>query len=291
MQNNQIFDFLKQYSLIDESEIELYSDRVRDRDDVQVYRCKRSGIIFLSRTDHLDDGHYREKSKFRAEAPSSMDLARALGHDDIQRRTTAYKNLVLKKAWLDIGTGNGAILDAMGPFAARCAGVEPQRLSREYLAERGHEVYGDISEVGDGFEVVSMFHVLEHIPDQLGFLKKVRSRFSSEGTMIVEVPHARDFLLGFVQSEAFRDFALWSEHLILHTRESLKCLMEQAGFRSVNIQGVQRFPLANHLHWILQGRPGGHNHWSFLRNAQLDAGYESMLQSLDQTDTLVAIAQ
>jgi hypothetical protein len=91
--------------------------------------------------------------------------------------------------------------------------------------------------------------------------------------------------------DAFRSFTLWSEHLILHTRESLRRFVEAAGFVDVRVSGHQRYPLANHLHWLKEGRPGGHVHWSMLRDDGLDAAYAAVLVRLDLTDTLIVDAR
>ena len=67
-----------------------------------------------------------------------------------------------------------------------------------------------------------MFHVLEHIPHQIQTLKIIKKNLKKNGKLIIEVPHADDFLLNFDELKEFKDFTFWSEHLILHTFFSLK---------------------------------------------------------------------
>jgi len=109
--------------------------------------------------------------------------------------------------------------------------------------------------------------------------------------LIVEVPHANDFLISFLNLQAFKEFTFWSEHLILHTRQSLEIFLREAGFKNIRIQGFQRYPLANHLHWLAKGKAGGHKHWHHLQTDELNRAYASMLASLDKTDTLIAVAE
>ena len=40
-----------------------------------------------------------------------------------------------------------------------------------------------------------MFHVLEHIPYQIETLKVLKSKLKNKGKIIIEVPHAEDFLI------------------------------------------------------------------------------------------------
>ena len=90
--------------------------------------------------------------------------------------------------------------------------------------------------------------------------------------------------------DSFKEFTFWDQHLILHTRESLEKFLTAAGFSQISIQGIQRYPLANHLHWLSRFSPGGHESWDFLKDYFLDTAYENKLKSLNMTDTLMAIA-
>ena len=91
--------------------------------------------------------------------------------------------------------------------------------------------------------------------------------------------------------EEFKKFTFWSEHLILHTRASLKIFLELAHFNDIVIQGFQRYPLANTLYWLKTGKPGGHITWQFLCDKELDNSWSNKLKELNLTDTLIAIAK
>jgi hypothetical protein len=110
------------------------------------------------------------------------------------------------------------------------------------------------------------------------------------GKIIIEVPHASDFLISFFEHESFKSFTFWSEHLILHTRNSITIFLEEAGFKDIVVTAVQRYPLANHLHWLSKNEAGGHQKWDFLRTEELDLAYAQMLSKLDKTDTLLVTA-
>jgi hypothetical protein len=138
-----------------------------------------------------------------------------------------------------------------------------------------------------------MFHVLEHLPDPLKVLSELHSILEPDkGTLIVEIPNANDFLISQMQCESFINFSLWSQHLVLYTRDSLHKLLSAAGFVDIRITGVQRYGLANHLTWLSEGKPGGHRgQLAFFENADLSMAYQSALAAQDSTDTLVAIAR
>ena len=196
------------------------------------------------------------------------------------------------KVWLDVGTGLGGILDLLSSCAAKTIAVEPQQGARESLQKLGYQVYRDLEEVPDqSIEVVTLFHVVEHLTEPLKELQKIRNIMKPGGSIIIEVPHAGDVLLSSFDNDAFKAFTFWSEHLILHTRQSLMAFLQEAGFHGITVSGFQRYPLANHLYWLAKGKPGGHNHWGHLKTPDLDRAYENLLNSIDQTDTLIAIAR
>jgi len=136
-----------------------------------------------------------------------------------------------------------------------------------------------------------MFHVFEHFTDPIKELIDIKGKMQKGGKLFVEVPHANDFLISFAKLDEFKAFTFFSEHLILHTRSSLKVFLKKAGFSNIHIFGVQRYPLANHLHWLIKKAPNGHIIWNHLRNANIDKAYSELLSDFDMTDTLVAIAE
>jgi len=282
---------LTDLGVCEESSIEQYYPQVRDRDDVAVMKCNKSGVIFLSRSDHMDMSHYEEKEGFRYWSSTDRKHAVNVGHEDKLRRKNLLQHVVANRKWLDIGTGSGGILDELSPLASETCAVEPQKIARESLKQLGYNVYPSIEGVTlTNFDVVTLFHVFEHFTNPLEDLKLICQKMASQGTIVIEVPHAKDFLISFLEHESFKKFTFWSEHLILHTRQSLTLFLEEAGFEDIVVTGYQRYPLANHLHWLSQNQPGGHQKWHFLRTMELDSAYSQMLSQLDKNDTIIAMA-
>lgn len=291
MIKNEIHQQLVDLGISTDKSIEDYHVSVRDRNDISVLKCNQSNVIFLSRVDHMDISHYEQKEGFRYWSKGDRQSAINIGLEDLERRAKLLKNIVTNKKWIDIGTGSGGILDEMINVASSISAVEPQKEARENLKKLDFEVYPSIEEIKDNnFEVVTLFHVFEHLVNPLEELKKLHTKMSENSRIVIEVPHANDFLLSFLENESFKKFTFWSEHLILHTRLSLQIYLEKAGFKNIVISGFQRYPLANHIHWLSEKKPGGHNIWDFLRTDVLDCAYSEMLSNIDKNDTLIAYA-
>ena len=289
---NKIRELLCNLGLSDDSSIMPFYPKVRDRDDISVLKCHRSGVLFLSADDHMNLSHYSEQDSFSYWGMEDRKKSTLLVREDSIRRFNRFSNLGTNKKLLDVGAGNGAMLDLFAPVADSVTGVEPQSNVRDQLISEGYSVYKSIDDLSDEehFDLITLFHVFEHMTDPIESLIKLKSKMEKDGKIIIEVPHANDFLISFFDLEEFKKFTFWSEHLILHTRDSLKVFLQEAGFTNINILSCQRYPLANHFYWLHNKKPGGHQKWDHLRNDQIDEAYSALLSQLDCTDTLIAVA-
>ncbi len=119
-------------------------------------------------------------------------------------------------------------------------------------------------------------------------LSNLADSLRENGRMIVELPSASDALLTLYDCDAFQRFTYWSQHLYLFTESTLERLARQAGLKVIAVERFQRYPLSNHLYWLSQGKPGGHQQWAFLDTPELASVYASVLAKLGKTDTLIA---
>lgn len=97
------------------------------------------------------------------------------------------------EALLDVGSGTGEVLMAARERGWRGTGVEPERTGAEVATERGLDVKVALLEESGlperSFDVVSAFHVLEHMPDSRAFLSTLARWARPGGFVVVEVPN------------------------------------------------------------------------------------------------------
>lgn len=290
MSDSALIRTLAQMGLIDPSGLVPFG-RCRDRSDIEAWLCPRSGVIVLGSSAHAQISYYEQKDLPHDAIALAGEIVHTPLLDDARRRCQLFGELIAGRDWLDVGTGDGAALDVIGPLAASFMAVEPSMRERNAACARGLPVVASLDDLqAASFDVITLFHVFEHLPDPVAELKRLKPHLRPGGRLVIEVPHARDALLTLYDCQAFRDFTLWSEHLVLHTRASLAALMAAAGFGDITVTGVQRYSAANHLYWLRHGKPGGHAHWAALDDETLSAAYAASLQSQDMTDTLVAFA-
>lgn len=281
--------------LISPKRVEVLWPRTRDT-NLPVLWDPQTGVVFLSELPDLET-HYSQKiigKEKQAEVPTQAGILKLKRNEDLERRYAATRDLIRGKDICDFGTGQGLYLDKAMECAASVSAVEIRddllSLIQQRLGQKPR-LYHSLTETQEAFDVVTMFHVLEHLPDQLAALIEVKDALRPRGTVFIEVPHARDFLAMEMALPAYRDFIYWSEHLVLHSRESLSAFLEAAGFEDIRVEGFQRYGFANHLYWLRHAKPGGHEHFAAHSDDAFDAAYASRLIRMDRTDTLIATAR
>ncbi len=98
---------------------------------------------------------------------------------------------------LDIGCGNGPLLQAMGRLRPgwTLAGAEQSATVRNrILALPGVTLFhaGPLDELAPGFDLVSMVHVLEHVAHPVAFLRQAARLLAPGGVLLIQVPSFAD---------------------------------------------------------------------------------------------------
>jgi 2-polyprenyl-3-methyl-5-hydroxy-6-metoxy-1,4-benzoquinol methylase len=191
-------------------------------------------------------------------------------------------------SFLDFGCGCGGILEIVSDSSSIVDGLEIQKNKVSGLRLEGYRVFEQIKELKDArYSLVTMFHVLEHLSDPINTLISIKSKLKEGGTLLIEVPNSNDVLIEHYQCESFIKHTLWSEHLVLYTKESLRKLLKIAGYEVKFITGVQRYPISNHVKW-LTGQVLDGTQKSILDSDILFDAYTRKLNSISITDTLIA---
>ena len=209
-----------------------------DRHQYRFYRCPRCRLVVYDSTA----GVSQDKYILRAVDPEA-DTRQNRGH----RQTYAFVRRHARPPgrMLDLGCGDGTVL-----WLARRDGwdVEGVELSPEHAAvvqrTLGFPVTAsDIASFGGAtgsYDVVVLTHVLEHLPDPVGALEKIRDLLTPAGAGVLEFPNidaldarARRGLarLGIHRHHYSRSYV--PGHVQEFCRASFAYACEQAGLRLV----------------------------------------------------------
>lgn len=95
---------------------------------------------------------------------------------------------------LDIGAGTGDFLLTAKNDGWNVIGVEPSERAKNIAKQKGISFVEEISELeNNSFEVITMWHVLEHVPNLELQIQELKRLLKPTGTLIVAVPNFKSF--------------------------------------------------------------------------------------------------
>jgi 2-polyprenyl-3-methyl-5-hydroxy-6-metoxy-1,4-benzoquinol methylase len=95
---------------------------------------------------------------------------------------------------LDIGAGTGEFLSVAKNDGWQTIGVEPSDRAKAIAKNKGVSFVEETSELENhSFDVISMWHVLEHVPDLDKQIKELKRLLKPTGTLIIAVPNFKSF--------------------------------------------------------------------------------------------------
>lgn len=109
------------------------------------------------------------------------------------------------------------------------------------------------------YDLVTMWHVIEHLPDPVSFLRlALRLLRPGVGRLCVEVPNFADDLLAL--SPGYRQRHFMVEHISYFTPAALESAVLRADpTATVTVHGYQRYGIYNYFHWAHLNVPQGAN--------------------------------
>lgn len=196
---------------------------------------------------------------------------------------------------IEIGAGEGSFLSVVRDNYAdiKITAVEPDLNTLEERQRiEGISCYETIEQaaVSGKYDVVCLFHVLEHIFDVKDFFVSLKALMHNKSILIIEVPSIDDPLLSIYGLKAYEKFYFQVQHPFVYSRGSLERVMSHNGFVTEKIIDFQRYGIENHLQWITAGKPGGNPLFEKL----LEKSAQPYLQDLEKahkTDTVIWVGK
>jgi SAM-dependent methyltransferase len=263
--------------------------------EIEVRRCELCGLVFLWPIPQEEELASYYKTDYREDySDPNVEERFLLDLDEARTRVRRLLPLLKKSTrLLEIGAGSGAFLDAVRPYVGEVVGVEPDEQSRRWASRKlGLDLFAAPGQLGIGekYDLVVLFHVLEHVRDPVNFLSGLVDNLDDNGRLVIEVPNVDDALVAMYDIPAYLDFYYQKAHLFYFSVKTLALALEKVGYR-VQIQGVQRYDLSNHIRWMLTGAPGGQEYYKQVFSPAVIAAYAESLIASGACDTLWALGE
>jgi SAM-dependent methyltransferase len=240
--------------------------RMPDRTRHRIVRCRRCGLV---RADPVLDPE-RSAALYRA---STFDYGEEL--DGLRATYGAALDRVSalrpgRRGLLDIGCGNGFMLQvALDRGWSEVRGVEP---STDAIAQAdpsvGNLIVGDLMRPGlfpeSSFDAVTLFQVLDHMPDPVALLRECHSVLRPGGAILAFNHNVTAWSARLLRE---RSPIIDVEHTYLYAPATMRRLFERAGFEVISVGPVRNtyslsyllrlVPLPERPKAALQARLGG----------------------------------
>lgn len=135
---------------------------------------------------------------------------------------------------LDIGTGTGDFLAISRNNGWKTTGIEPNDKARQIAIEKGVRFAEDTALLeNQSFDVITMWHVLEHVPNLEKQISELKRLLKPNGTIIIAVPNFNSY-------DAKYYGVFWAaydvpRHLWHFSKTAIKLLFEEKQMQLVKV--------------------------------------------------------
>jgi len=174
-------------------------DSLVSNEEFEIIATKIEGLLKTSPTPSEDKiGNYYQSENYISHTDSTKTFIDKL-YQIIKSYSLKRKNKLFKKynptakTLLDIGSGTGDLIFYCNKYFD-CYGTEPNKNARELSLKKGNKVVEKIKELPvKKFDIISMWHVLEHVHDLEIQLKKIHEMLNENGIAIIAVPNYKSY--------------------------------------------------------------------------------------------------
>ena len=132
---------------------------------------------------------------------------------------------------LDIGAGTGDFLKIAQENGWKITGIEPERKARNRAGEKGVLLEENQEKIDDKYDVITMWHVLEHIPDLENQIIFLKNHLTDNGILVIAVPNYKS-----KDAQIYKQF--WAafdvpRHIWHFSKKSIQLIFEEKGFNLI----------------------------------------------------------
>lgn len=230
-----------------------YTLRIREGDFL-VVRCKSCGLTFLLNPPDesaIYEDYYKIEFKgddYREDSP--------LGHlreiFEINEQRTAFikkfEGEVDNFKVLDIGCGSGLFLKSCKDAGLRGEGIDVSSNALKFARDEfGLEVFNkttdELISEGKRYDVITMWHVLEHIMEPTIELRKIKELLTPRGYLVAEVPNFNSIKFK-LSGKKWKGGNHPLYHRSFFTSSTLRETLIKGGFRDIKRINFS-YPLSN----------------------------------------------
>jgi len=219
-------------------------DYTTTKEEFQIQRCTRCNFLFTNpRPDAESIGKYYQSENYISHSGKSnffgsiYRIARRYALRSKYNLITQFQESA--GTILDYGCGTGELLKYFLEKNWKISGVEPSTYAREKASIlTGQKIYQSIDPANQSaFDVITLWHVLEHIHNLNETIEVLKKILKPEGTLFIAVPNpsSKDSL-HYQENWAGYDVP---RHLWHFSRETIETLLRNHGLKIVAVEPMK----------------------------------------------------
>lgn len=205
--------------------------------EFEIVQCKSCDFVFTDpRPENKDLGQYYKSDSYISHSDSSAGLVNKLykiaRSFTLRSKYNLVKEYALRKGLLDVGCGTGAFLNYCAQKDLAVDGVEPDDDTRKFVQDNHGILVHEEGQLKNWeeqkFSAITMWHVLEHVPNLNERIQELKSLLDNSGRLFVAVPN-------YTSGDANRYGKYWAaydvpRHLWHFSPKSIRALFNKHGF-------------------------------------------------------------
>jgi 2-polyprenyl-3-methyl-5-hydroxy-6-metoxy-1,4-benzoquinol methylase len=218
---------------------------VAEIEGLHIVKCRQCGLVYVNpryRQQQLQE-IYTEEYYDHDGINNGLEF---FGYDNyvddeenikttFAKRLSTIERYASKGRLLDVGCATGFFLDLARNCGWTVVGSEVSEFSARYAGQTlGLDVrLGTLEQLGfqsEAFDVVTMWDVIEHVPDPLAELSEVRRILRDGGVLSIITPDVGS-LVARVLGARWEEFRRVREHVYFFSRRTMREALRKAGFR------------------------------------------------------------
>lgn len=212
------------------------------QEDFSLYTCKACGLVFTNpRPDLVNLGHYYESDNYYSHSSDKRGflpfIYRKIKERNLKIKFKQVASDIPCGQILDIGCGTGDFLKLCRENGWAINGIEPNanaaKLAVKKLSIPVLEPSGSIELLDNSFDLITMWHVLEHVSDLKLQLHELSRLMKKGGRLVIALPNYESY-----DAYYYNEFwAAWDvpRHLYHFNRNVIQSIMQSAGFNPSKI--------------------------------------------------------